>query len=265
MRIDKIPEDAVLIEGTVDDYVDPRGNVYGYNHRNNQPVYPYRKETQEVFGYLYVPINYKSGRKSRRVHRVVADAFVPNPKKLPVVMHKDNNKKNNRVENLEWGTVSKNTKQAFDDGLVRNDSGIEDSQSVPCCMYDTSTNKLLASFGSIKEAAQKTGLVASTIARQVKNVTMPIRKSVYFTAANEGARAHFVVAKFNSVNDKMIAVYPNCSKAALANEISEKVVAKQCRNEEKPRWTKADFYFKRIYLKCEEVIEIHSESRVGNV
>ena len=40
MRIDRIPDDAVLIRGTLDDYVDPRGNVYGHNHRNNQPVYP---------------------------------------------------------------------------------------------------------------------------------------------------------------------------------------------------------------------------------
>lgn len=263
MRIDKIPDDAVLINGTKDDFVDPRGNVYGYNHRNNQPVYPYRKEMNEIYGYLYVPVNYTTGRKTRRVNRIVAETFIPNPDGLLIVMHKDNNKKNNRVDNLKWGTTSENTKQAFDDGLAKNASGIDDSQSIPCCMYDTATNKHLASFGSIKEAAKETGLIASTIARQIKDPSMPIRKSVYFTAAEEGARAHFVVTKFDSATDEMIATYPNCNKAAADSGISDKVVAKQCRGDKKPQWTKADFYFKRIYLKCEEVIEIHRESRVG--
>jgi hypothetical protein len=52
------------------------------------------------------------------VHRLVAQAFLPNPNNLPVVMHKDNNKYNNHVSNLKWGTYSENTLQACRDGLV---------------------------------------------------------------------------------------------------------------------------------------------------
>lgn len=50
-------------------------------------------------------------------HRVVAKAFIPNPNNLPEIDHIDNDKKNNRVENLEWVTSSENKRRAVKDGL----------------------------------------------------------------------------------------------------------------------------------------------------
>lgn len=52
------------------------------------------------------------------IHQLVAMAFIPNPDNLPIVMHKDNNKIHNHYTNLKWGTISENTKQAYDDGLI---------------------------------------------------------------------------------------------------------------------------------------------------
>lgn len=61
-------------------------------------------------GYAYVNLSNKGRIKKSRVHRLVAAAFLPNPYNLPVVNHKDENKLNNRVGNLEWCTPLYNTR-----------------------------------------------------------------------------------------------------------------------------------------------------------
>lgn len=77
-----------------------------------------RRLSTKKNGYVYVDL-YKNGKeKWYRVHRLVAETFIPNPNNLPSVMHLDNNKSNNFVNNLKWGTVSENTQQAYDDGLI---------------------------------------------------------------------------------------------------------------------------------------------------
>lgn len=64
--------------------------------------------TPNNHGYLCVYIC-KDGKKyCKRVHRLVAEAFIPNPENLPQINHKDENKKNNKVDNLEWCTAEYN-------------------------------------------------------------------------------------------------------------------------------------------------------------
>lgn len=54
--------------------------------------------------YAYVMLCKKGIRKRVRLHRIVAEAFIPNPNNYPIINHKDENHTNNRVENLEWCT-----------------------------------------------------------------------------------------------------------------------------------------------------------------
>ena len=60
------------------------------------------------YGYLIVELRQRGKKKHKRVHRLVAEAFIANPSLLPEVNHKDENKHNNIVTNLEWCTSSYN-------------------------------------------------------------------------------------------------------------------------------------------------------------
>lgn len=66
------------------------------------------KPVTNTFGYLQVGL-FKNGKvKAFTVHRLVAEAFLPNPHNYPCVNHKDENKQNNNVSNLEWCTAQYN-------------------------------------------------------------------------------------------------------------------------------------------------------------
>ena len=76
-------------------------------------------------GYLSVLVGYKTSKNNRKVgmrkyvHRLVAEAFIDNPDNLPQVNHKDFDKSNNCVENLEWTSRSDNIQHSHDNGKMR--------------------------------------------------------------------------------------------------------------------------------------------------
>lgn len=68
-------------------------------------------------GYLYVKL-YKNGKGTKkRIHRLVAETFIPNPDNKPTVNHIDGDKLNNHYLNLEWATRSEQIKHAIKTGL----------------------------------------------------------------------------------------------------------------------------------------------------
>lgn len=68
-------------------------------------------------GYICVTLIKNGKTKFTGIHRLIASAFIPNPENKPEVNHKDGNKHNNSIDNLEWNTSSENKKHAFNIGL----------------------------------------------------------------------------------------------------------------------------------------------------
>lgn len=86
----------------------------------------YLKKNRITFGYKdkkgYLNFDFRRrGGKCVKVHRLVAEAFIPNPYNLPQVNHKDGNKENNNVSNLEWCDNSYNQKHAFKNKLQKGE------------------------------------------------------------------------------------------------------------------------------------------------
>jgi hypothetical protein len=73
-----------------------------------------RKPNLTTPGYLKVELAVRGTIKTMSIHRLVAITFIPNPLNLPIVHHKDENKLNNRAENLEWATAKENIGDWFD-------------------------------------------------------------------------------------------------------------------------------------------------------
>lgn len=132
---------------------------------------PHVKTTHlSVWGYPEVRLH--SGDKTRkfRVHRLVAEAFIPNPHLLPEVNHKDGNKQNNCVGNLEWITRSQNMSHAYEKGLASRMRG-ERNGHVKLTRQDIVSIKRKWSTGKHlqKDLAHQYGVARTTISAVVNN------------------------------------------------------------------------------------------------
>lgn len=112
------------------------------------------KQRSDKDGYKTVTLQYKRVIKGCRVHRLVAEAFIPNEENKPQVNHINGVKHDNRVENLEWNTRSENIRHRIDvlGVTLRNKKG-----SKPVVQFDKAHN-VIAEYPSAKEAARQNGI-----------------------------------------------------------------------------------------------------------
>lgn len=112
-------------------------------------------------GYHRLRVTIEREKISYKIHREVAKAFIPNPDNLPQVNHKDGNKSNNAVDNLEWISSRDNAQHAIENGLW--DSLFEgsrrenESRKRPVIGYCTTSIRPSQRFESIREAERFVG------------------------------------------------------------------------------------------------------------
>jgi hypothetical protein len=102
-------------------------SIYEISNFGNVKSFKYGKEKirklrNDKDGYLLINLCKDKKVKTFKIHRLVAQAFIPNPDNKPQINHIDGNKSNNKVDNLEWVTNKENSKHAVEK-LLRNTKG----------------------------------------------------------------------------------------------------------------------------------------------
>ena len=118
-------------------------------------------KTTNVRGYLRVKLYRNAQPKMYLVHRIVADAFIPNDDNKSQVNHKDGNKSNNNVENLEWVTQSENQVHAYINGL--NSPTHANEVTKKKVEQKKLNGELLRVWNSMSDASRATGIPISNI------------------------------------------------------------------------------------------------------
>jgi hypothetical protein len=150
------------------------GNVYStYSRRLLKPYIA-------SDGYLRLNLCKNKKVKITMLHRIVAEAFIPNPNNLPVVNHIDGNKANPIADNLEWTTHSKNSAHAFAIGLnhisekcrkavslIAAENGAKTTSKV--VMQMDADGSVIKEFSSFREAARETNISRANILRACKS------------------------------------------------------------------------------------------------
>lgn len=164
--------------------------------------------------YLTYMITMPNGTKKRvYAHRIVAQAFIPNPKNKREVNHIDGNKLNNNVDNLEWVTSQENQQHAVENELRK-------FSHVFCFSKD---KVLVAEYKSIREASQATQVSVSIISQELNKEIKALSGGFYWARTRELGEtiAYSNIGKAKGVNQydkngKFIMSYPSTGIAAKA-------------------------------------------------
>lgn len=142
--------DFKLIENYPNYVVSKNGDIvilpYKDKNKHNRKI-RVKKTGSDLDGYEIVPLVNEKGTKTFSVHRLVAQAFLPNPENKETVNHIDGDKTNNSVTNLEWATRGEQMSHAYDLGLKKSNNIMVTSSNIKNCkpikVYVKETNEII--------------------------------------------------------------------------------------------------------------------------
>jgi hypothetical protein len=144
-----------------------RGKVKSFHRSVNGSII---KNHVDSGGYLFIQLKCKNKlTKHFSIHRLVALHFIENLNNKPQVNHKDGNKTNNHVDNLEWVTSKENIQHSIQTGLTDiSRKSVKETCSKPILQY-SKDNIFIKEYVSIIEAATENNLSIANISRCCNN------------------------------------------------------------------------------------------------
>lgn len=152
---------ALEIKGFPNYFITDNGSIYSRKTGRFIKIKP----AKDKKGYLRVSFWEHNKRITKKVHRLVAEAFIPNPENKPQVNHINGVKTDNNFKNLEWNTASENMQHSHRVlGIKSSNYGKfgKDNHSSKA-VVQIKDDIIIAEFGSMREAERKTGIKASNI------------------------------------------------------------------------------------------------------
>ena len=194
--------------GNIKSLAKPRKNGNGRCYIQKEKLL---KQSFTSTGYKKVEL-YKDGkRKSFKVHRLVAIAFISNPDNKPEVNHIDGNKINNNIDNLEWVTSSENTIHAYETGLSPNKKELDEIRIIE--LYNKGTSK--------EEISRMFDVSNVVIARILKENGIRLR-----TKSEAYDKYHLDELDLNELlktrTQKQLAEELGCSQSLISKKINNK-------------------------------------------
>lgn len=125
------------------------------------------KTQKHTNGYETITLTKNGKQKQYLVHRIVAETFLYKENGKTEVNHINGNKKDNRLNNLEWVTKGENLKHAYNHSLRKAQAtglyGSNNKKAIAIIMKDKNTNKTIKEFGSLIDAAKYLGKKKSSL------------------------------------------------------------------------------------------------------
>lgn len=140
-----------------------------YSNSNIKIINGYIKKE----GYFQVDLYKDNHRKKFYTHRLVAKAFIYNPNNYPQINHKDENKSNNTVDNLEWCTAKYNINYGSRTENAKKNKINHSKLSKKILQYDINNN-FIKEFPSSMEIQRELGLFSTSIIRNCKRKTKTV-------------------------------------------------------------------------------------------
>ena len=205
------------------------GIYWASNFGNIRSVKCVLKPSKHRDGYLHVVLCVKGVRKTYQVHRLVALAFIPNPKKFPQINHKDENRINNIKCNLEWCTSQYNNTygrhyEKYVDSMIRNGH-------IRKIYQFTLDGKFVAEYNSIKDATEKTGF--TNLSAACKGKYSNVGGFLWSTSSEVDKVQYGRTSKrtvcFLDGKGNIVSEYPSMREAARAQNTSHSQISYWCR------------------------------------